>query len=149
MGMGSLLWCAAPGVKFCASDLARNLVLSAFAAAPLAEQEAALQALWLAPIQLPVGSARLDALLAAFLDARDAAAAVSAGGGGGGSGGAPALRHVSAFEARVHEFAVSPIAQPRTLGGIMLYARVRAPPHACMLVWPRAGHIRAGGAICL
>ena len=71
-GMGAILWNPTPGIDFHASDMARNLVMSAFMHLPMAEQEQLYRKLWLEPLELRHGGpVAMDKLLKAFTAVQD------------------------------------------------------------------------------
>lgn len=57
--LGSLLWNPAPGVKFRASDMCRNLILSPLMDRDLPEQEAMYRKLWIEPLEMKVAAGGL------------------------------------------------------------------------------------------
>lgn len=68
-----LLYNPAPGVKFRAADLVRNLLLSTLMHLSLEEQERKYKEMWLFRLEIPAGGpAALDSLLDAFLEAMPA-----------------------------------------------------------------------------
>ena len=70
-GLGSLLFNPTPGLKFIASDLIRNLLLSPFMNRQFDEQEMIYEQLWLKKIELRLGGSNfMDAFIDDFLKSK-------------------------------------------------------------------------------